>query len=206
MSTIETKKKLFDIQIRPVEFYDIPSIVKIHQEALNYSLNSMLGLEHLQHIYRITYKDPNSIIMIAHRKNTPVGVAVATIDVEQSRKILTSSLSISQKFRLLRRLFSSLDLILKFFETKRILTPIFLRGERVTSRLSVIAVDKYLRKAGIGRALINSIEGFFKDNKCYVYYTDTMTDNIISRSFYKSMGFIELEQRGRSIILVKEIL
>jgi len=83
--------------------------------------------------------------------------------------------------------------------------PVIYKTVEVKPMLIAIAVDSSARQGGIGRALVQAVDDFFRQLSQPFYYLDTRVENITARAFYQRLGFVEHERRGRNLILVKEL-
>lgn len=195
------------LTLQPLRLQDMEPVVQLHQEALGYSFNSQLGGRHLAHIYQVMRCDENSLVVTAHRGGLLVGVVSATRDPEALKTRLISSLTPRQWFGLIGRLALRPQLLFTWLADQRVNSrPVTFRGVTVRPYLAAIAVAERARQAGVGRALVGAVDDFFRARRCPAYHLDTLADNAASRVFYRRLGFVELEQRGPAVILVKTLL
>lgn len=194
-----------ELEILPLEREDIPAVVKLHRQFLNYSINSRLGAAHLSYIYEMTRKDRASVVLVAKIKKVIVGVVSATLDPERLSRSFLMNLTISGWLRLFLNLIAKPYLLIEWFRDRDAVRPVFYEGKAVIPCLTAIIVTPKFRRSGIGRMLLDEVENFCRENGCHAFRLDTRQDNHISRNFYKKLGFVEAEQRGRNILLVKAL-
>lgn len=194
-----------ELEILPLEREDIPAVVKLHRQFLSYSINSRLGAAHLSYIYEMTRKDRASVVLVAKIKKVIVGVVSATLDPERLARSFFVNLTISGRLRLFLNLITKPHLILEWFKDKELVRPVVYEGEAVIPCLTAIIVVPQFRRLGIGKMLLDGVEEFCGKNGYHSFRLDTRQDNHISRNFYKKLGFVEAEQRGRNILLVKAL-
>lgn len=196
------------LALEPLTAQDRDAVVKLHREALGYSLNSKLGAEHLAHVYRMMCEDTSSVVLSARhsgQRGVPVGVVSATLDPESLKRHLMSGLTLRQQAGLLGRLALRPIMLVDWLEDLSLSRPVTFKGAVVAPCLTAIAVAADCRRTGVGRALVQAVEGFIRAHHGAAYHLDTRADNMVSRMFYRRLGFVEVEQRGRAIVLVKEL-
>jgi len=69
----------------------------------------------------------------------------------------------------------------------------------------VVVVEGFKHK-GVGHKMFNALYSHYWD--CAKYETirlEVLKDNIIGRKFYKKEGFVEVEDRGKRLLLSKEL-
>lgn len=194
------------ISLRIMDISDINLVVDIHHAAFSDSLNSQLGLKHLAFIYATMLNDPQSIIVVAHVENCPVGVVSASLNPKHLQHLIHKSLSYIQWINLAYQFIGKPKLILDWHEHSKLDKLVCYNHEIVNPCLTAIAVAPQYRRFGVGRMLVANIETYFKCHGKRAYRLDTRASNSVSRLFYKSMGFVEIEQRGNNIILVKDLM
>ena len=193
------------VSLRRLQSEDLNAVVKLHRSAFAYTANSKLGSEHLKRLYSAMLQDPDSIVLVAIKNSMVGGVVSATRDTEEFKKRFKAGLSLQEKFSLaMRMLFHPITLmeLLKENQSER---PVVFQNRVVKGCLTAIAVNSECRQSGIGRALVSAIEEFFKQNGDPSFYLFTRADNTVSRQFYERLGFVELEQRGKDIVLIREL-
>ena len=128
-----------------------------------------------------------------------------SLDPIDLRKTLLSNRSLGKLARIIFRLIFKPSLFYQFLDNRKLEKPTYYEGDIIQPLLAVIAVDKKCQGLGIGTKLIDYADQYFLLNNYFTYKVDTLLNNKISRLFYKNNGFVELEKRGSSIVLVKEI-
>ena len=189
----------------PLSGRDLDSVVALHLAGLPYSINSKLGACHLGRLYMTMAQDPDSFVRIARDETGPIGVVSATLEAHSLKKRLMSRVSIGEKFLLAARMIFHPSIFGEWFQTQSTDRPVIYKGSVVNPCLTTIVVHSNCRRSGAGKALVSAVDAFVLDRARNAYYLDTRADNQPSRAFYRSLGFIEFEQRGRDIVLVKEV-
>lgn len=192
-----------DVQIKPMEREDIPAVVTLHRRFLGYSVNSLLGPAHLAYLYEFMRSDPESIVLVARCRGDIAGVVSATLDPESLAKRLMGGLGVAGWLGLLLRLLARPGALLKWFAGRDLGRPVSYENRPVVPCLTAIAVDGRFRKAGIGKSLVTGVEDFCRNRGYGSFRLDTLADNDTSRKFYERLGFVEVEQRGENVILVR---
>jgi GNAT superfamily N-acetyltransferase len=193
------------MQVQPLPADDIEAVVQLHREALGYSLNSRLGTAHLARLYAAMRCEPSSLVVTVNRQGVPVGVASATLDPARLRQRLLNSLTLRQRAALVQQLIGRPRLWLDWYESLRLGRPVRYANAVVRPCLTAIAVAAGSRREGIGTALVSAVEEFLHAYHCAAYYLDTRRDNAASLGFYKRLKFVEVEARGRAVVLVKDL-
>jgi ribosomal protein S18 acetylase RimI-like enzyme len=194
------------LQIKPLTEDDLEHVVQIHQNALGYTFNSRLGVDHLSFLYRTMLHDDQSYVGVASIDNQPVGVVSGTLDMEKIKAFLLSSFKFRQWANLLFHVLGQPSLIHEWWKGNRIGTPVYFEGNLVQPILTAIAVDSSCQGKGIGKCLVRDLERFFQRKDIKVYRLDTLIGNSSARKFYESIGFQQVEMRADSIVFVKKIV
>jgi len=202
---VENLTTLEAVDLRPMQTTDLPSITSLHRAAFGDSFNSRLGAEHLSRLYDAMSHDQNCMVMVARNQTTLVGVVSATVDVEQLRKEFEGLLAFREKMTLGIRILMNPALLWSFIHERAMEKPLVFHEKNVPACLTAIAVHPNYRHAGIGRLLVDAVETFMKEKGQRVFHLFTRTNNAVSREFYKRLGFIELERRGKDLVLLKEL-
>jgi len=193
------------IVIRKLKRKDIPAVVNIHKEAIGYSLNASLGIKHLSYIYACVLNSELADINVAEINGIILGVVSATINPEKLSAEIKNTFSFKQKISIAFNLIINPYLIYNLWESSRLSSPFIFRSVAINACLTAIAVSPQQRGKGIGKELIKSVEEYFKSKNIYVYRLDTYKTNEKARRFYKKLGFNEIGEIGRNVILIKEI-
>ena len=192
-------------KIRELKDEDIPTIIKIHCEAIGYSLNARLGRNHLLRIYTCVQNSDAAIVHVIEVDGIISGVASATIDPDKLFSEIIKSLSVSQKLLLAVNLIIRPWLILNVWEHHHLAQPFVYKNILIRPCLTLLAVAPQYRGQGLGKALIVSVENYFKSRKVNYYRVDTFKTNTKARVFYRNLEFVEVGQIGRNIILIKSL-
>src|SRR5262249_2772964 len=144
--------------------------------------------------YRILLREPGAAVVVAARAGAVDGVVVAARDPAAVERRLLLRLGPRGWLRIALRP----DLVLSARARRR---PVLHDGRPVLPRLIAIAVAEPGRQRGVGRALVGAVDDFVRAP----YHLETRADNAAARAFYARCGFVEVERRGRDIVLVKEL-
>ena len=191
------------INIRKLRSEDIPVVVVLHRKAISYSLNARLGKKHLSKIYDCVRISNLAIVNVVEVDGKISGVVSATTNPEKlSAEIIKS---FSQKLLLAINLIIRPWLLYNVLEHFRMASPVIYNDTLIKPCLTAIAVVPECRGKGLGKKLIASIESFFVSQNIDCYKLDTFKTNTNARIFYKKLGFVETQQIGRNVILIKKI-
>jgi ribosomal protein S18 acetylase RimI-like enzyme len=180
---------------------DIPAVVALHRRSLSYSINSRLGASHLASIYAFMKNEPSSLVQVARQGDRIVGVVSATLDPQHLKSAFMSGLQLAKKIKVGIQLVSRPMILLDLVNNRNVERPVTWEGQEVQPVLTAIAVDETVRRAGIGRQLVERVDAFVREHGCASYRLDTRSER--ARAFYGRLGFVEVEQRGADFILVK---
>jgi ribosomal protein S18 acetylase RimI-like enzyme len=202
---VENATALESVAFSRMEASDLEPVISLHRSAFWYSFNSRLGTKHVSLLYDVMIHDPNSLVVVARNQTALVGVVSATLDSEELRKKIIARLHFQQKLNLAMRLVLNPPLLWNFLQERATEKPVRFQDQNVPACLTVIAVHANCRHAGIGRALVNEVENFVKAKGQHAFHLFTRVDNAVSCEFYRRLGFIEIERRGRDIVFIKEL-
>ena len=191
------------ITTRPVQVEDLTAVVKLHRKEFTDTINSRLGREHLRQLYLAMLRDSNSMVVAAFQDAAVVGVVSAT-GPEEFKKQFKAGLSLGAKIMLAARILVHPSVFPDLWKERED-RPVFFHGNKIIGCLTAIAVDSEHKRKGIGRILVAAVEEFFRGKGIHSFYLMTRANNSASRKFYERLGLIELEQRGKDIVLLKEI-
>lgn len=190
------------LALRPLLAADAASAAALHARSLPGTVNSQLGPAHLQWLYLMLLRDPASLAVGAWRAGALAGVVTATLEVHALSTRLMAALSPAHKLRLGVRLLARPRLLAQWWAGRRVSRPVEFQGRLVRPCLTAIAVAPEARRAGVGRALVEAVDAFVRGH-APAYHLDTRCDNHVARAFYGRLGFVEVEQRGPDVILVR---
>ncbi len=192
------------VNIRKLKNEDIPFVVDFHRKAIGYSLNARLGQKHLERVYECVSTSDLAIVNVAEADGKIFGVVSATTNSEKLSSLIIKSLSFKQRALLGINLVIRPWLYYNVWELFRLSPPVIYKNTLIRGCLTAIAVASEFREKGIGKALIGSVNNYFKSKNINYYRLDTYKTNINAMAFYKKLGFVEAGQKGRNIILIKE--
>jgi ribosomal protein S18 acetylase RimI-like enzyme len=179
--------------------------VSIHQSELSYTLNSILGHDHLCYLYSELTDDENSFVGVAKENGFVVGIISGSIVPEKITKRIFSRYPFKGWLNSLMVIFRHPSLLKQVYESQDVNKPVIWDGKIIIPVLSTIAVSPQVRGRGVGRALIHALEDYFRYTGVNCYRVDTLITNS-ARTFYIKNGFIEVTQRSGSVIMIKEIV
>jgi hypothetical protein len=194
------------LQIKPLTEDDLERVVRIHQNVLDYTFNSRLGLDHLSFLYRTMAQDDQSYVGVASINNTPVGVVSGTLNMDKIKSSMLSSFKLRQWANLIIHTLRQPSLTHEWWKGNIIGHPVYVEGNLVQPILTAIAVDSSYQGKGIGKRLVRDLESFFQRKNIKHYRLDTLIKNSNGRKFYESLGFQQVEMRADSIVFVKKIV
>ncbi len=193
------------ISIRPFDETNADEVIRIHQDVLEYTFNSLIGKEHLRFIYSLMARGEGCYVGVAYFENHPVGVVSGTVHLDQTKALLRQSLTAKAALRIAFGICKRPYLLSVLKNGDIIARPIAVEDEPVNAILTTIAVSKLCQRQGVGKHLVFALENYFIQNKVNYYRLDTLIENDQARQFYKALGFREMESRVDSVILTKRI-
>ncbi len=194
-----------EIEICPLTGDLLPDVVRIHRDALGYTLNSRLGDAHLMRLYSQMSKDSESYVGVAVVEGRPAGVVSGTLNEDRLKARLLGSLPPSALLTVLAELVRHPGLIGAWLQSLSIARPVYHEGKRVEAVLTALAVDARFRGRGLAKELIAALERYFSARQVGIYRLDTLITNQPAQSLYAGLGFIEVARRAGSAILVRMI-
>jgi len=168
---------------------------------MSYSLNSRLGVKHLACLYSLLQHDSSCLVTLAAAEEKILGIVSAVSDPRRFKQKVFSSMPFSSWVEIAKQPALWLDA----WRDRALDHPLVYKKIEIKPMLTAIAVDEAARQSGIGRALVQAVDDFFRRQSQPFYYLDTRVDNASARALYQRLGFIEHERRGRNLILVKEL-
>ena len=183
----------------------IPALVVLHGALLGYSLNARLGSRHLEKLYRETASSSTGMVTVALLGSEVVGGVSATVDSrEQLRQMLRKTPGSEMLRMVLRAAFlpQCWASILETFGHETLPTH---HDQPIRGELTSIVVSLSCQRKGVGRALVEAVDGFFRSRGVAVYRLETRMANASSQAFYRRLGFTECGTRGRNIVFVRKL-
>jgi GNAT superfamily N-acetyltransferase len=193
------------ITIQPFTQTNGGDVVRIHQDVLGYTVNSLLGRAHLASIYSVMAQEKRCYVGVAQVATCPVGVVSGALNLNETTQLMWHSLTPIRAARILLGLAKKPALIAEIRKSQVIARPVRIGAETVEAILTTIAIAKPDQGKGIGKILVQSLEAYFVQNGVHTYRLDTLIENHGARRFYQAAGFVEVETRLDSIILIKRI-
>jgi Acetyltransferase (GNAT) family len=194
------------LQITPLKEKYLKDVVRIHQNALGYTFNSRLGLDHLSFLYKVMAQDHQSYVGVALIDDQPAGVISGTLNMDKIKTSMLNSFKPRQWINLLLHVLGQPSLIHEWWKGNRIGRSVYFEGQLIQPILTAIAVDSRYQGSGVGKCLVRDLEQFFRRKNIKVYRLDTLTENSSARKFYESLGFQQVEMRADSLVFVKKIV
>lgn len=192
--------------VQPLSGCAVAEVAALHAEAIPYSLNSRLGTGHLAQLYRwMLERDGECRVLVAVLDGEVAGVVSVALDPDRFVGSFLGQLGPRQVAGLAVRMALRPALLLDWRESRNLSAPLNYQGQRVWPCLSAIAVAESRRRSGVGRALVAGVDGWIRANNYPAYFLDTLAENQAARAFYRRLGFVEVEQRGKSVMLVKGV-
>lgn len=181
-------------------------MASLHVAELQYSFNSKIGPEHLARVYRAMSKIPDCYIGVALENNVPIGVVSGALNVKKLKPAVLRSLGWRGCFRLAARLLTTPSAFGALLSESKSRPPVIAEGKEIDACLTAIAVAATHRRKGLASELVRALEEFFRARKVSHYWLDTVLENTGARSFYKKLGFVEVMEVGKTVVLLKQLV
>jgi len=191
--------------LKPLSSVELDSVVRLHRDAIGYSINSRLGAEHLAYLYFMLQQDKSSLVTVAVDDDKVLGVVSAVTDLAAFKERVFSSMSLARWSAVAGSLLFQPGLWLELWQGRALDRPVIYKNKQIKPALIAIAVHPSARQHGLGRALVRTVDDFFRQLSQPFYHLDTRVENATARVFYQRSGFIEHERRGRDLIFVRDI-
>jgi ribosomal protein S18 acetylase RimI-like enzyme len=191
--------------IRSLREEQIEAIARIHLDVLPYTMNSQLGPRHLAWLYRTMAQDPASYVGVAFVDERTAGVISGSANSGALRASLLKQLSLGHLISIGLEMLLHPRRIIELRRSALIAAPVWFRSEQVIAELTAIAVDSEFRGHGIGRALVEALEAFFRQAQVRQYRLDTRLENEGAADFYRDLGFHEIGRRADSVVFVRSL-
>jgi len=154
-------------------------------------------------LYRGIATAPGSTVVVAVERNEVVGFAAATVDTPAMYRHVIRRHWLRLALAAAPHAFGIRPLRY-VWETMRYPKQSSAHHDHADTpaELLSIGVDRTRRGTGIGRALIDALEGFFRDHGEERYKVVTAADDDQSNAFYRARGFApvrEFEHHGRTM-------
>jgi len=184
---------------------DTARVAAIHRTVMGYSLNALLGPQHLAAVYRITAILPRACVRVAVDGAEILGAVSAALDEEACARAVLRRLPLRLKLRMALQLLVRPACWRALMAARHASKPVIVDGQPVRACLTSIVVDPACQGRGVGRMLVAAVDEFMRGNGVKYYRLDTRAANAGARAFYTRLGFIEHEQRGFDIIFVRKL-
>ena len=177
----------------------------MHLACMGYSLNALLGREHLKYLYRAMARDATCYVGVAFTGNRPTGVISGSLDAGRLTSRLMMRMPLGRLLSMARRLLLHPHLVGLWWKGNQIALPIRIDSKEVRAVLTAIVVDPSAQGRGVGRALVGAFEKFLRDAAVPAYRLDTQIANHPANQFYRGQGFEEAARRADSIVFVRRL-
>ena len=177
----------------------IHELVALHQETLPYSIGSKLGAKQLFDYYKILKIDDFTVCKVAIQDNRAVGFIAATLSYKA-----TSNLIRNQSGNILRQVTKPrfvVDNLASLVDIFLIKIKLF-RIDPTSSYIILFFVSPMIRKNGVGESLLNEIISIHKKIN-NIIYVDTRKTSHAAIRLYNRLGFSEIQDTPKSLILRK---
>lgn len=191
--------------MEPLRKEFLEEVIRIHRAGLGYTLNSQLGSHHLAYLYEVMGADPECYVGVAVLDGKPAGVISATKDAGRLKSRILRTMPLGRAILTAGRLLYQPSLILEWVKEASIARPVIYEGQHVKAVLTAIATHPDFRARGIGKRLIQELEGFLTRHGVACYRLDTLATNAGARAFYAKLGFVDVGKRADSQVFVKTI-
>ena len=193
------------IQIEPLRREFLDEVILIHHEGLGYTLNSKLGKKHLAFLYSSMQNDPDCHVGVALAEGRPIGVVSGTLNDARLRSRLFRSMSAERLTATAVRLVLQPRMIVQWFQENAPGALLKRDDQEIGAVLTTLAVAGSHRGLGVGRQLVDDLEGFFGERNVSRYRLETLVANGTAREFYGGLGFEEIARKGKSVVLLKGV-
>jgi ribosomal protein S18 acetylase RimI-like enzyme len=183
----------------------IPSLVALHRSVLSDTLNARLGTRHLARLYREMMHSDISVVAVALSGDEVVGGTTATIDIHEQRRRMIRATPITEFPVLAINVAFHPGCISDLWEMLYPEVEPLYRGHTVRGDFTTLVVSDAHRRRGIGRALANFVEAFFRSRNCDSYRYAPRRTNLASQQLVRGLGGEEVCTYGRDTIFVRKL-
>jgi ribosomal protein S18 acetylase RimI-like enzyme len=178
MRTMETV-----VSIRPMTAADIPQVVSLQTAYLEGSIVTDLGAGFLDKFHVAALAHPSARALVAAEDSTLSGFALASIDVHAFNRYIKPRVLLPLVRALLAprglRLGGSIALGLVDRDPQ----------PPIPAELLLLVVDSKMRRRGIGRRLLDTLEDGFRCERVCRYRVAVRSHLAVARAFYLATGF-----------------
>lgn len=175
--------------IKTLTLKHISEIAKVHAEALKNDFLPTLGTDFLELIYMGVIKKKDAFGFIEEKKGKIVGFIIGTKDIKRFFSTALKSNFFKLIYLMLIKVLNKPPIIKNILETL-----LYTKKEKgPKAELVVIAVVNKWQGKGIGKKLIESLEGKFKKDRVNKYKLTVHADKR-AINFYKKLRYLKLSE------------
>ena len=177
------------VTIRSMTPADIPQVVTLQVAFLEGSIVTELGTGFLCRFHAAALAHPSARAVVAIEESTVLGFALASTDVHAFNKYVKPRVLVPLVRALAspRRLRMGLS-VARGLTDREPQPPI-------PAELLLLVVDSGVRRRGIGRRLLRSLEDGFRRERVATYRVAVRSHLAVARSFYLATGFTPEQER-----------
>lgn len=181
------------IRLTPADTTLLNAAAHLHADNIEHGVLPLLGIPFLRSVYRGLTRGPNMGVWVALEDSRILGFVAGSADVQHAYARVARSDGPGLAVLAIRGLLSPrvlrrLPALLTYLAGPQERSHPDNRHRR--AELLAMAVEPTARQAGVGRALVNTLETALRlAGECDEYYVTTNIDDPRSNNFYRRLGF-----------------
>jgi|LauGreDrversion2_5_1035112.scaffolds.fasta_scaffold12923_2 GNAT superfamily N-acetyltransferase len=203
----QIKSSLFQPRIRRAADRDINQLVRIHLQAIPYSINSRLGPYHLSGVYRRILELLVCEVWVISELSKVIAFGVLEYHPQAVATCLLQSHSVDSIFLLILKILQKPAIILALLQ--ECCSSWIFRKSRgpllAQPHILVIGVNTPFRNRGIGKKLLRALVFRAKKRRAKFLSLETRRDNAGALRFYIGNGFRIVKKSPFDVLLAKKI-
>ncbi len=190
------------LEIRAMRGEDVPLVAGLHHQVLYETLNSRLGIPHLEDLYGALLSDPDARCWVAVQENRILGFVSASKDLQKTRDFIGRNLLWRD------RIMSGVHVLTSWKDLKEFLSgDLFFKscvgGKAPYATILTLGVSPFAQRRSVGRRLIEEVSRSFQEMGRTAYHVDTRFNNEPALAFYARNGFSTVRTFLGNVVLVR---
>ena len=164
---------------------ELNQIINLHYSNLDESFLNNFGKKFLQICYHVIIKGKNNICLVLKDHSKIIGFLIATLDGQKFNNEVISQCFLLLSWEIIKASLRKPQLIIKLISWKIKKTI----PTKIKPEILFIVVNPKFQGIGLGTKLIKTLGKELSANNILQYRVGTKTDNLLSHSFYRKLGF-----------------